>query len=414
LPWWAMGETADTSGPAAVSFQEFLDQHLGKKLEWRYTRAKANSWRNLHCCEYQDPVRGDYLFPFEMCLRYEDQSSPFAVLVECVNHENSKKSYFVDVTKLGGTKRRRPPDKRGRESAPSRRSARLEAQKDPDGSKRRRCEEPEDSWDKPTRYIFKVACPANVVALDQVRWWDADFVFRQIKSILSSVPVDPAVSFEKLLFAQPTSAQFYAALYAKIDFIRPHLPPQKSDTEQHVLPVQHSGSMKAWWHVCFLQALHGSLLVPNSRVRVAPSTIEGAGQGLFACVPIARGEMVTFKGGVIADGDTVKQAREGESTHAVVVKPRAYGLVIDGHSMAQVGPKAVDGLGALANESLQRSGQNAQTVWVALPQRPSLVCDIQARISMPMIQARRDIAAGEEIFICYGQKQQWRREAECG
>lgn len=119
----------------------------------------------------------------------------------------------------------------------------------------------------------------------------------------------------------------------------------------------------------------------NDGVYVAPSTIPQAGRGLFAARSFSKGDVVTTFGGAVMWADEWSKLPAHMKNYAK--KIREHNLVIDG----RVGYGKQ--LGRWINHA---TGSKANVTWGSLHKRD---------FYMP-IYAKRDIRAGEELFINYG------------
>ncbi len=119
-------------------------------------------------------------------------------------------------------------------------------------------------------------------------------------------------------------------------------------------------------------------------VDARPSTIPGAGVGLFAARPYGRREYITYMSGeLVSRAEAAARAARGAGTHLKPVWPLAE--CIDGVTGATARPG--DGGASLVNDA--RDPARTNTFW-------------DRRDGVLYLRAARDVAAGEELFVSYG------------
>lgn len=114
-------------------------------------------------------------------------------------------------------------------------------------------------------------------------------------------------------------------------------------------------------------------------VRMAPSTIAGAGRGLFATRDFQRGEVVCPYGGRLLTAGEVEQLYPGDTLAPYVER-------LSGKAARDAA--CVRGIGSMANGMPRREDSNAET--------------FVRRNRVPWLRAIRRIRQGEEIFNHYG------------
>jgi hypothetical protein len=135
-------------------------------------------------------------------------------------------------------------------------------------------------------------------------------------------------------------------------------------------------------------------------VEVRPSTIPGAGNGLFATRRFERLDIVTMYDGELADAADCRADRErdpGSVTH--YRSTRHGGVVIKGLRDPLAAQKR--GGGSFANHAWVASERNA-TLETDFLEKP-----VNGRQHVGYIQATRAILPGEEILIDYGRQYPW-------
>lgn len=124
-------------------------------------------------------------------------------------------------------------------------------------------------------------------------------------------------------------------------------------------------------------------------LEVKPSTISGAGMGLFCTQAFKRNSYITFYDGeTITRGQALERRSRGKDTHI-----RSVGLMgdcIDGYTGATVRPGC--GGASLANDGL-------------LPEKNN--CRLENSNGIAWLRANQDISVGEELLCSYG-KLYWR------
>lgn len=117
-------------------------------------------------------------------------------------------------------------------------------------------------------------------------------------------------------------------------------------------------------------------------VEVRPSTIEGAGLGLFALQEFKKGDtIVPYEGEIISEAEFQRRYREHPSQYALVLKKHTY---VDG--------TCVRGVGSLINTGVRKKDNNANF---------SVSTKNGLRAS---VKATKTIHEGDEIFVDYGNK----------
>lgn len=108
----------------------------------------------------------------------------------------------------------------------------------------------------------------------------------------------------------------------------------------------------------------------DTRFKIAPSTIPGAGLGLFASIPLAEGERLMIHGIAIRPGSIADQCTAYANLYKIRVGP--YLIIPSGFS-------------AMVNHS---------------ETSPNLVREINDS-ACGWFVTNRPVAAGEELFFCY-------------
>lgn len=125
-----------------------------------------------------------------------------------------------------------------------------------------------------------------------------------------------------------------------------------------------------------------------SRPAKLRSTIEGAGNGLFAVRPYKVDEVITHYGGQVQTKNFTKAGKYGPETHC---RASVRGREVINGAVRGVGTLHRSGMGQYVNSDEDR--MNAEF------KNPNAVDDaLQVRLV-----ATKDIAAGEEIFVFYGE-----------
>lgn len=127
------------------------------------------------------------------------------------------------------------------------------------------------------------------------------------------------------------------------------------------------------------------------------SLIPDAGNGLFARSPLKAGDLIdTYEGDPVYT--QVSGVCDGSYSHVVRLPGSIFG--VDG--LTRVTDRDADGnlknrwgLAALANSQPRRLC-NARFVFVATTEEPTFM--------LPVLVAKRDIQAGEEVYVYYGVK----------
>jgi hypothetical protein len=117
----------------------------------------------------------------------------------------------------------------------------------------------------------------------------------------------------------------------------------------------------------------------DNGVRVAPSRIPEAGNGLFAAATFSRNSYIT-----LYDGETLT-AKEAWSRPLLTHMAGREGVVVDGIKR----PISGRGGGSFANASRLSRDANAEIV---------------AWLGLLVLRAKRTILDGEEIFVHYGRR----------
>lgn len=147
------------------------------------------------------------------------------------------------------------------------------------------------------------------------------------------------------------------------------------------------------------QKIRNAATVGNG-VEVRPSTIPGAGNGLFATRRFERLDIVTMYDGELADAAECRADKERDPKSVSHYRSTRHGgVVIKGLR----DPLAARGRGG---------GSFANHTWVASERNATLETDylekpVDGRQHVGYIQATRDIQPGEEIFIDYGRQYPW-------
>lgn len=148
----------------------------------------------------------------------------------------------------------------------------------------------------------------------------------------------------------------------------------------------------------------GMLLAPeppgSSWVRVAPSQIAGAGRGLYTVRPFRKGELITFYDGYrLLSHDGASALRQLDPSRVSHLRTLESGrTVIDGFRE----PLPGTGAASFCNDGRSAARNNARFV-TRSPVRSS---PLQA----VFLQATRNLAVGDEVYVSYG-RNYW-REAE--
>ncbi len=109
---------------------------------------------------------------------------------------------------------------------------------------------------------------------------------------------------------------------------------------------------------------------------VRPSTIPGAGKGLFAQIPIKVGDTIGYYTGEILSADELNAGRSAGSDYLL--------FITDTH--------IIDGVGPRAN----------YTRYINHSTEPNAFLITSTRWKSARFEAVRDIAPGDEIFFNYG------------
>jgi hypothetical protein len=129
-------------------------------------------------------------------------------------------------------------------------------------------------------------------------------------------------------------------------------------------------------------------LVEHYGVKIAPSQIPGAGNGLYTTKPLLAGSyIVPYIGEVISDADFDKRYNS-EGITAPYTVAEDDGTYIDA--------AYIRGVGATANTQVSRHGMSLLRLC------NSHLVDHPNSIYPVWLQARVDIAPGEEIYVFYG------------
>lgn len=112
--------------------------------------------------------------------------------------------------------------------------------------------------------------------------------------------------------------------------------------------------------------------------RVGPSTIPGAGLGLFARVPIGLEETIGYYTGEVITLEELEQGRYAGSSYLLWVTSR--------HIVVGEGPKA------------------NYTRYINHSEEPNAFLIVSTRWKTARLEAVREIAPGEEIFFHYGEE----------
>jgi hypothetical protein len=140
-----------------------------------------------------------------------------------------------------------------------------------------------------------------------------------------------------------------------------------------------------------------SCKVIGDGLEVKPSTIPGAGNGLFCTVPFRKNEYVTQYSGLEISGTALESAlREERAALKRGRDPHSHTLSINCHK-AIVGLSAIpatsgQGGGSYANDARERGRNNTEYQRLQLSGATELI----------VLRATRDITEGEEILVHYG------------
>ena len=130
----------------------------------------------------------------------------------------------------------------------------------------------------------------------------------------------------------------------------------------------------------------------ENHLRIRPSTIAGAGQGLFALNPRAPPDAVIFKAGeriCYYDGEIIDKV-ELEDRYGDYTAP--YGTQITPGNHDRYEDAATQrGLGSLANQPPRGTAPNAKLDWGR-----------HKGVTLVRLKALRNIRNGQEIFLSYG------------
>ncbi len=151
---------------------------------------------------------------------------------------------------------------------------------------------------------------------------------------------------------------------------------------------------------------HALPAIGEGGIHVAPSRIEGAGNGLFATRDFAAGEIVTFYDGPIARYEPPALLSHAIHSHARVLVPYRF-MIIGNAPSAELGHWGRGG-GALINDSRDNATTNVEFFHidsVANTERFEQYSDpttLDPFGRTVIVRARRAIQAGEEFYVSYG------------
>lgn len=182
------------------------------------------------------------------------------------------------------------------------------------------------------------------------------------------------------------------------------MPRTQDDVPNAGMPEGHDPGLTEWYRSIVrgggrsAASRCAARLGPGGGVHVAPSTLPGAGRGLFADRDFAPGDWVTGMDGAVFGGkDAARRnvARGWPASHLRTLVPGAWWL--DG--LREDDPPAGAGGGSYANDA-RGPGNNARLVVVRDAALPTL--------GVVFLRATRAIPRGAEVCVSYG-RGYWRR-----
>lgn len=132
-------------------------------------------------------------------------------------------------------------------------------------------------------------------------------------------------------------------------------------------------------------------LLSYNHCSIRPSSIPGAGMGLFANVPIKKGQRITYFDGMLISRERAKELRD-INKHSHIISITTTPFCIDGfRGDDEIFDRECRGRGSLLND-----GRNVKTN----------NCKFESDYRGVNIKAKRDIRQGEELLVSYG-RQYW-------